>query len=374
MGKVFAFLRPTCQSILAASQSSPGELVEKKEEDSDMRMRREPLRVRPRAWDSPHGLVGLHNLGQTCCLNSLIQLFIMNVNFTKILKKITVPREVEAQKRSLPCQLLLLLEKMQDSRRKAVQPLQLAYCLHEYKVPLFVQHDAAQLYLTMWNLIKNQITDADLAEKLQAMYMIQMRESLFCLDCSMERSRNSNMLTLSLSLFGVDSKPLKTLEAALRCFFQPAELADGCRCFCERCGKKTRWRQAWTLNYLPQTLTIHLMRFSIRNTKTEKVYHALRFPQSLDFTQVLTAGQDLCNAEAQREGQYELFAVIAHTGMSDFGHYCAYIRNSVDGEWFCFNDSSVCRVTWEDIQCTYGDHHYRWREMAYLLVYMKRQS
>lgn len=28
--------------------------------------------------------------------------------------------------------------------------------------PVFVQHDAAQLYLTVWNLIKDQITDADL--------------------------------------------------------------------------------------------------------------------------------------------------------------------------------------------------------------------
>lgn len=43
-------------------------------------------------------------------------------------------------------------------------------------------------------------------------------------------------------------------------------------------------------------------------------------------------------------GQYELFAVIAHMGMANFGHYCAYIRNSVDGKWFCFNDSNVCRV------------------------------
>lgn len=43
-------------------------------------------------------------------------------------------------------------------------------------------------------------------------------------------------------------------------------------------------------------------------------------------------------------GQYQLFAVIAHVGLADFGHYCAYVRNAADGEWFCFNDSSVCWV------------------------------
>lgn len=125
------------------------------------------------------------------------------------------------------------------------------------------------------------------------------------------------MLTLPLPVFDLDSKPLKTLEDALRCFFQPRELLSNSRCFCERCGRKT--------------------------------------------------------CRKQLGGQYELFAVIAHVGIADFGHYCAYIQNSVDGKWFCFNDSNVCWVSWEDIQCTYGNNNYRWRETAYLLVYMKTE-
>ncbi|XP_007935201.1 ubl carboxyl-terminal hydrolase 18 [Orycteropus afer afer] len=374
MGKVFEFLRTTCQSVLATSEPFPAEPVEMKEEDSNMTRKREQRRERFSAWGHSHGLVGLHNLGQTCCLNSLIQVFVMNMGFTKILKRITVPRGAEEQKRSVPFQLLLLLEKMQDSRREAVRPLELVYCLQKYKVPLFVQHDAAQLYLTIWNLIKTQITDVDLVERLQALYTIQMKESFICLDCSMENSRNSKMLTLPLSLFDIDAKPLKTLEDALQYFSQPRELLGKSKCFCENCGKSTHGKQVWKLTHLPQTLTIHLKRFSIRNLQTEKICHSLCFPQSLDFNQVFSIEQDLCNTEDQSEGQYELFAVIAHTGMADFGHYCAYIRNSVDGRWFCFNDSSVCLVSWEDVRCTYGNHNYRWRETAYLLVYMKMES
>lgn len=49
--------------------------------------------------------------------------------------RITVPRGTEEQRRSVPFQLLLLLEKMQDSRQKAVQPMELAYCLQKYNVP-----------------------------------------------------------------------------------------------------------------------------------------------------------------------------------------------------------------------------------------------
>jgi hypothetical protein len=49
--------------------------------------------------------------------------------------RITVPKGAEEQRRSVPFQLLLLLEKMQDSRQKAVRPMELAYCLQKYNVP-----------------------------------------------------------------------------------------------------------------------------------------------------------------------------------------------------------------------------------------------
>ncbi|XP_013375720.1 PREDICTED: ubl carboxyl-terminal hydrolase 18 isoform X2 [Chinchilla lanigera] len=329
----------TCQSALAESQQRSGQSFEKGE-NSDMKRKRQPPRELS-AWDHPRGLVGLHNIGQTCCLNSLIHVLTMNMDFTKILKRITVPKVSEEQRRSVPFQLLLLLEKMQDGRQRAVRPTELASCLQKNNVPLFVQHDAAQLYLTVWNLIKDQITDVDLAERLQDLYTIRVKE---------------------------------TLEDALRHFFQSRELCKKSKCFCQNCGQKTHRKQALKLTRLPQTLTIHLMRFSIKNSRTEKVCHSLYFPESLDFSQVLPSEQHTGEAEEQDEGQYELFAVIAHTGMADFGHYCAYIRNPVDGKWFCFNDSHVCWVSWKDIQCTYGNHNYRWQETAYLLVYMKMES
>ncbi|XP_078197065.1 putative ubiquitin carboxyl-terminal hydrolase 41 isoform X2 [Callithrix jacchus] len=184
--------------------------------------------------------------------------------------------------------------------------------------------------------------DAEEAGRLQALYMIRMKDSLICLDCAVERSRNSSMLTLPLSLFDVNSRPLKTLEDALHYFFQPRELSSKSTCFCDNCGKKTRGKQVLKLTHLPQTLTIHLMRFSIRNSQMRKICHSLYFPQILDFSQVLPMAREICDAEEQPGGQYELFAVVAHVGRADAGHYCTYIRNAVDGRWLCFNDSNIC--------------------------------
>ncbi|XP_078189081.1 ubl carboxyl-terminal hydrolase 18-like [Callithrix jacchus] len=58
----------------------------------------------------------------------------MNVDFTRILKRIMVPKGADKQRRRVPFQLLLLQVKMEDSRQNAVQPLELAYCLQKYSM------------------------------------------------------------------------------------------------------------------------------------------------------------------------------------------------------------------------------------------------
>lgn len=51
----------------------------------------------------------------------------------------------------------------------------------------------------------------------------------------------------------------------------------------------------------------------------------------------------LCGS-LQAAWQYELFAVVAHSGSTSYGHYCAYIRSLTERKWYCFNDSEVCQV------------------------------
>lgn len=46
---------------------------------------------------------------------------------------------------------------------------------------------------------------------------------------------------------------------------------------------------------------------------------------------------------------YELFSIMVHSGSASGGHYYAYIKDFCTGEWFCFNDQSVTRVSAECI-------------------------
>ncbi|XP_075229694.1 ubiquitin carboxyl-terminal hydrolase 47-like [Lycorma delicatula] len=51
---------------------------------------------------------------------------------------------------------------------------------------------------------------------------------------------------------------------------------------------------------------------------------------------------------------YELFSIMIHSGSASGGHYYAYIKEFSNGEWFCFNDQTVSRITSDDITKTYG--------------------
>ncbi|KAM9292665.1 ubl carboxyl-terminal hydrolase 18 [Morus bassanus] len=323
--------------------------------------------------DLKNGAIGLYNVGESCCLNSLLQVFLMNIHFTRILRRITVPLHAAQKKKNVPYQMLLLLEEMQCGKRKAVSPVDFACCLSAYRVKLFVQYDAAQLFLTLWNLIKEQMAKPELVEELNCLYTICVQEHLACQKCSYETKRNSSMLTLPLPVLDSNSHVLKTLEDCLQYFFHPEELSDRNMCFCVQCGRKTPFLQSMKLVRLPQTLTIHLKRFCFEQSAyIHKLSHYLPFPQYLDFKEILTENQCQADDNEKAAWQYELFAVVAHSGSTSCGHYCAYIRSLTERKWYCFNDSEVCQVLWDDVKCTYGHSSLHWGETAYLLVYMKK--
>lgn len=361
---------------LALSETMEAETVVQNniEETEEVKAKNQRLESVFGVADLKNEAIGLYNLGQSCCLNSLLQVFLMNIRFTRILRRITVPSSPTQRRNSVPYQMLLLLEKMQCGKSKAVGPTDLAYCLSGHRVKLFVQHDAAQLFLTLCNLLKKQMKTPELAKELSDLYTICIQEHLACQNCSFEIKSNSTMLTLPLPVLDANSHRLKTLEDCLQYFFHPEELTGQNMCFCQQCGKKTTFLQSMKLVHLPQTLTLHLKRFCFeRSSHTHKLSHYLPFPQELDFNEVLTENQCQADDSEKATWQYELFAVVAHSGSTSCGHYCAYIRSLTECKWYCFNDSEVCQVSWDDVKCTYGHSSLYWRETAYLLIYMKKQ-
>ncbi|KAA0151059.1 hypothetical protein FNF31_06914 [Cafeteria roenbergensis] len=68
-------------------------------------------------------------------------------------------------------------------------------------------------------------------------------------------------------------------------------------------------------------------------------------------------------------GQFELFAVLVHSGGALGGHYYAYVKDLESCRWFNFNDSSVSPIDEATVRSAYGTGKASYGASAYMLVY-----
>jgi ubiquitin C-terminal hydrolase len=80
---------------------------------------------------------------------------------------------------------------------------------------------------------------------------------------------------------------------------------------------------------------VHLKRFEYDiEEKGVKIDNNVNIPQSLSLDTHLVRG-------VKEDSSYCLSGIVEHTGELDYGHYTATCRNSINGKWYDFNDSSV---------------------------------
>jgi ubiquitin carboxyl-terminal hydrolase 20/33 len=63
---------------------------------------------------------------------------------------------------------------------------------------------------------------------------------------------------------------------------------------------------------------------------------------------------------------YDLISISEHRGTCDFGHYVAYSKNSINDEWYEFNDNDVFRVPKNELEKELITKN------AYLLFYVRK--
>ncbi|CDQ70734.1 unnamed protein product [Oncorhynchus mykiss] len=140
----------------------------------------------------------------------------------------------------------------------------------------------------------------------------------------------------------------------------------------------------WTL---PDILILHLKRFRQVGERRNKLATLVRFPlDGLDMAPHVVkrsqstrlpphgpllpgplhpAWKQPCPPDvAPPDFLYDLYAVCNHHGGMHGGHYTAFCRNSLDAQWYGYDDSSAEPVTEGEV-CTRG---------AYILFYQRRNT
>ncbi|XP_073915663.1 ubiquitin carboxyl-terminal hydrolase 31 isoform X2 [Castor canadensis] len=171
-----------------------------------------------------------------------------------------------------------------------------------------------------------------------------------------------------------------TLSQCFQLYTKEERLApdDAWRCpHCKQLQQGSITLSLWTL---PDVLIIHLKRFRQEGDRRMKLQNMVKFPLTgLDMTpHVVKRSQSSWSLPSHwspwrrpyglgRDPEdyiYDLYAVCNHHGTMQGGHYTAYCKNSVDGLWYCFDDSDVQQLS-EDEVCT---------QTAYILFYQRRTA
>ncbi|XP_060799099.1 ubiquitin carboxyl-terminal hydrolase 31 isoform X1 [Neoarius graeffei] len=171
-----------------------------------------------------------------------------------------------------------------------------------------------------------------------------------------------------------------TLAQCFQLYTKEEQLAPDDAWRCPHCKQLQQGRIKLSLWTLPDVLILHLKRFRQEGDRRVKMQNMVRFP---------LIGMDMAPHMVKRSQSswslpshwspwrrpyglgrnpddylYDLYAVCNHHGNMHGGHYTAYCKNSIDGQWYCFDDSEVQTMADEDV-C---------QQTAYILFYQRRAT
>ena len=147
---------------------------------------------------------------------------------------------------------------------------------------------------------------------------------------------------ISFPLYEFKEKSQFNIYNGFKKFIEIEEMRGDNQCYCQICKKLTDSDVSTKIYSTPPYLIIHLDYGKNKKYNPGKIM----FGQSLDLTGFT---EEIC-----KERTYQLIAISSHIGQSGVsGHYIAYCKNIFQDnnnvDWYKFNDSSVTKVKFEDI-------------------------
>ncbi|GAB2300282.1 hypothetical protein Dimus_034317 [Dionaea muscipula] len=159
-----------------------------------------------------------------------------------------------------------------------------------------------------------------------------------------------------------------TLTGCLDRFTRPERLGTDQKFFCQQCQVRQESLKQMSIRKLPLVSCFHIKRFEHSSTRnmSKKVDRYLQFPFSLDMAPYLSSsilrsrfgnrifsfdGDELAGQE-ELSSEFELFAVITHTGKLNAGHYVTYLRLS--DQWYKCDDAWITQVNESIVRASQG--------------------
>ncbi|XP_065285688.1 ubiquitin carboxyl-terminal hydrolase 8-like [Dermacentor albipictus] len=166
--------------------------------------------------------------------------------------------------------------------------------------------------------------------------------NLTCLACRKSSSSFEVFSCLSLPIPAV-SGSVCYLQDCLKLFLETESMSGEAAWDCPTCKQKRRAEKRMIIARLPKILIVQFNRFRCETAwQSKKLQTYVHFPvNSFDMNSYV----DHTRVDTQRRPPYHLYAFLNHYGTLATGHYIAYCRAGLGGQWYMYDDASVTEVT-----------------------------
>ncbi|VDK78693.1 unnamed protein product [Litomosoides sigmodontis] len=267
---------------------------------------------------------GLVNLGNSCYVNSFLQIFFNDPVFRKCIydwRPVANFIKPEGEKINIE-ELMHCIQNLfvtlqitpyeDTSAEGLVKLLQLDGNQHdalEFQILFFGKLEKLLSYHVEWHEVRETIL-----KRFQGV----ITQTISC------KCGRRSVTELPFNPFYLSIEKAKSLSKALEYYFLPEELPDY---KCSECGQTGSAQNRLAIKEPPPVLTIQLNRFTY-----DAVGHKKKIHSPLQYPRVLQLGSV----------KYDICAVMIHEGPNaDCGHYYDLIKHPGTKQWFTYNDEVV---------------------------------
>lgn len=329
-------------------------------------------------WRSSTQCSGLHNLGMTCYMNSMLQQLFGNIQFRRFIMDLPVE---DPQRHGLLHQIQSLFAKMQSDMEPAHNTQDLAQALG---IQIGNQEDVHDFYASLLSRLEDEMPDIDSRAALSRFFTGQSITQIRG-ECGHVSSQKEAFGDLSVT---VKNKP--NLHESLAEFVQGEPMEGSNKYKCMSCdpqnGRLVDAVRRTCLEDVPDCLTVCLKRFTFGSKflGEGKVNDRFDFPETIDMS-VYKRTHLEAPEQAHEPDDFQLVGVIVHQGSLNLGHYWSYVRvpnqlSPGDGDWFYLEDTKTmfCPNGFDHIrqECFGGQRYTNGNERpdnAYVLCYQRKK-
>ncbi|KAG8087385.1 hypothetical protein GUJ93_ZPchr0010g9589 [Zizania palustris] len=305
---------------------------------------------------------GLHNLGNSCYANAVLQCLMFTRPFTSYLLGGLHSKNCSKQEWCFICEF----EKLIGEGRKcktALSPTGILSHLPDIGSSFGPgkQEDAHEFlrYVidAMQSVCMKEVKKSGAHHLYKETTLVQLifggylQSKIKCTRCNTKSEQCDRMLDLTVEIDG----DISSLEEALQRFTSTEVLDGDNRYQCSRCKLLVRAKKKLTISEAPNVLTIALKRYQCG--KFGKINKAIRFPETLNLKSYMNTKSN------DSSPVYSLYAVVVHHDVMNAafsGHYVCYVKDT-HGKWYKTDDSQVKPVSLENVMS----------KCAYMLLYAR---